>query len=82
MTPPLDPPVIHASALSEYGYCARAWWLQRVEGIPSAHDDALLRGHRVHQRHGRSVGLARLLLVAAIALFLLAVGWIVVGTLP
>lgn len=82
MTPPLDPPVIHASALSEYGYCPRAWWLQRVGGVSSAHDDALLRGRRVHQRHGRSVWLARLLLVAAIALFLLAVGLIVVSILP
>ncbi len=26
--------IIRASELGRYGYCARAWWLQYVQGVP------------------------------------------------
>lgn len=47
--------VIRASEVGQYAYCAQAWWLGRVEGRPSAHQDALRDGARTHRAHGRRV---------------------------
>ena len=50
-----DVPVIRASELGEYVYCARAWWLRRVEGVASRNTAALHSGRQAHDRHGRGV---------------------------
>lgn len=47
--------VIRASELGEYVYCARAWWLRRVQGVQSRNLAAMQRGQAAHGRHGRSV---------------------------
>lgn len=60
-------------------YCARAWWLRRVQGVPSANVEALQAGQQAHARHGRRVAaverqqqVALLLIVAAAVLALAA----------
>jgi hypothetical protein len=48
-------PVIRASEIGQYLYCARAWWLERVVGRPSAHGEEMARGQAEHAGHGRAV---------------------------
>jgi CRISPR/Cas system-associated exonuclease Cas4 (RecB family) len=68
--------VIRASELGEYVYCARAWWLRRVQGVASRNVAALDHGQRAHDRHGRAVAAVQTqrrvaLLLAVLALLLL-----------
>jgi CRISPR/Cas system-associated exonuclease Cas4 (RecB family) len=62
--------VIRASEIGEYVYCARAWWLRRVQGVPSRNVAALHSGQQAHDRHGRAVATyqtqRRLALVSAV----------------
>jgi hypothetical protein len=64
--------VIRASEIGRYVYCAHAWWLGSVQGLPSAHGREMAAGEAAHLRHGRqvraSLGLSRL----AVAILLLA----------
>ncbi len=50
--------VIRASELVQYSYCARAWWLGSVEGVPSTNVRELEAGTAAHERHGRSLQLS------------------------
>jgi 3-mercaptopyruvate sulfurtransferase SseA len=68
--------VIRASELGEYVYCARAWWLRRVQGVASRNVAALNRGQQAHDRHGSAVTAVQTqrrvaLLLAMLALLLL-----------
>lgn len=47
--------VIRASEVGEYVYCARSWWLRRVQGVESHNLAAMQRGQAAHDRHGRAV---------------------------
>ncbi|GAB4567731.1 MAG: hypothetical protein Kow0047_20070 [Anaerolineae bacterium] len=49
---------IRASEVGMYAYCARAWWLQNVKGIPGRNRVALQAGDAVHRAHGRRVNQA------------------------
>ncbi len=67
--------VIRASEVGQYVYCARAWWLQRVQGYQPQDRRALEAGVERHREHGRLVAgyrhlqlLAYLLLVLALLL--------------
>jgi hypothetical protein len=76
MTRPANDDIIRASELGEYVYCARAWWLRRVQGVASRNVAALRSGQQAHDRHGAGVAAfltqRRLaLLLAALALLLL-----------
>ena len=53
MTRPANDDIIRASELGEYVYCARAWWLRRVQGVPSQNVAALHSGQRAHDRLAR-----------------------------
>lgn len=75
---------VRASALGEYVFCARAWWLRREGVQPTRGGEARAAGTRWHESHGRSVARAkRLRVVAAVcmclslalALFLLYRWW-------
>lgn len=55
MEPPPKPPLIRASELAQYGFCHRAWWLDRVRGVPRRQTALLERGRRHHRRHSRLV---------------------------
>ncbi|MEZ4770396.1 MAG: hypothetical protein R2844_18465 [Caldilineales bacterium] len=75
-----DEPVIRASELGEYVYCARSWWLKRAQGVQSRNKAALRSGAAAHDRHGRGVAtvqtqrrLATLLLAAALLVLFAAV---------
>lgn len=76
--------IIRASEVGRYAYCARAWWLGSVQGVPSAHGPEMAAGEAMHRRHGRrvrsSVALTRLALVL-LALAMLAAILAVVGAL-
>ncbi|HEX8149636.1 MAG TPA: hypothetical protein VF591_20830 [Pyrinomonadaceae bacterium] len=58
---------VRASALGEYVFCARAWWLRREGVRPTRGGEARAAGTRWHESHGRTVARAkRLRLVAAV----------------
>jgi len=67
--------VIRASEIAQYLFCAQAWWLGSVRGLPSAHGRRMAVGKLDHRRHGwqvrASASLARLayviLALAAVA---------------
>jgi CRISPR/Cas system-associated exonuclease Cas4 (RecB family) len=50
--------VIRASELGQYAYCARAWWLGSVEGVPSANVREMDAGKSMHEQHGQTVQLS------------------------
>jgi hypothetical protein len=74
-------PVIAASELGQYAYCARSWWLGRVKGYASAHWQEMAEGQAAHQAHGRVVVryhlLRRLAIVLLVSAALLAVASII-----
>ncbi len=72
-----DLPIIRASELGDYEFCARAWWLRRALGWQSRYQGRLVRGEQAHAAHGRAVSASsRLVLIGAaligLALVLLA----------
>jgi hypothetical protein len=46
---------IRASEISNFVYCQRAWWLQRVQGKSPTNMRELQTGRHFHQQHGRLV---------------------------
>ena len=66
----MDDDIIRASEIGQYAYCARAWWLARVKGLPSANAAQMRAGTEQHRTHGRSVERFRRLRRIAIALVL------------
>lgn len=75
--------IIRASEIGQYVYCARAWWLGRVQGLAPANTEELALGRDFHAGHGRVVarslrlrrwalilgGLAALCLITALLLW-------------
>lgn len=76
-----EEPIIRASEVNLYAYCARAWWLGQVLGYQSTNVAAMQQGTVQHRAHGRSVvGYHRLRRVA-VTLLLLAAAALVAGLL-
>lgn len=67
-----DSPIIRASEVSQYTFCARAWWLGQVMGYRSTNVAAMRQGTARHRAHGRSVMGYHLLRRLAMALLVLA----------
>ena len=44
--------VIRASEIGRYVYCARAWWLGSIRGLPSERQREMAAGETTHLRHG------------------------------
>jgi CRISPR/Cas system-associated exonuclease Cas4 (RecB family) len=65
-------PIIRASEVGEYVYCARAWWLRRVAGLEPAGHERRELGTTMHRRHGRAVAGSRTLVAFGVALALMA----------
>ncbi len=65
-------PIIRASEVAEYVYCARAWWLRRVAGLEPTGRPRRDRGVVAHARHGRAVQASGTLLALGGLLLLLA----------
>lgn len=72
-------PIIRASELGEYVYCARAWWLRRVLGWEPEGHARREYGTALHRRHGRALAGSRALLLLAGALLVVALALIVLG---
>ena len=53
-----DDRVIRASELGQYAFCAKAWWLGSVEGVPSANVREMDAGTSAHEHHGLTVQLS------------------------
>lgn len=68
-----DSPIIRASELGEFVYCARAWWLHREQGVESRHVAALRSGRAMHDQHGRAVAAVSTQRRLAFILIILAV---------
>lgn len=51
----MSPPIIRASEVGEYVYCARAWWLRRVAGEEPEGRERRELGTAMHAAHGRAV---------------------------
>ncbi len=66
--------IIRASEIGEYVHCERAWWLGRVQGVENANRAVMEAGTLHHQEHGRRVWHATMMQYAAIALFVIALG--------
>lgn len=61
---------VRASGMSEYTFCARAWWLRREGVKPTLGGERRAEGTRWHESHGRSVERARRLrLIAALCTY-------------
>ncbi|MFL5806691.1 MAG: hypothetical protein ACJ8CR_33805 [Roseiflexaceae bacterium] len=65
-------PIIRASEVGEYVYCAHAWWLRRVAGLEPAGRERRELGTLLHRRHGQAVAGSRLLVTLGAALVLAA----------
>jgi hypothetical protein len=65
--------VIRASEIGQYIYCAQAWWLGSIEGLPSSHQQEMAAGKATHRRHGWGVKTSLWLSRMAYAVLLLAV---------
>ena len=78
-----DDPVIRASEISQYTFCARAWWLGRVKGYRSTNLAAMRQGEERHRDHGRAVASYHRLRLLALALLALAailiVAWLLMS---
>lgn len=67
-------PVLRASEVREYVFCARAWWLRRVIGLePDKRQRTYMEhGTLLHKRHGLIVKLSSFFLLVSIMLLILA----------
>jgi hypothetical protein len=65
--------VIRASEIGQYVYCAHAWWLGSVEGLPSSRQQEMVAGEVAHRHHGRRVSVSFWLNRLAYVVLLLAV---------
>jgi hypothetical protein len=66
---------VSASEIGSYEYCARAYWLERVQRTerPAATGSRLADGTGHHRAHGRRVAWQRHLVRAAVALVVAAI---------
>ena len=65
--------VIRASELGQYAYCAKAWWLASVEGVPSSNVREMDAGTSAHEQHGQTVQLSLWLSRAGLACLALGI---------
>lgn len=74
-------PVISASEVGQYVYCAHAWWLRRVQGLAPANIEELALGQSFHARHGRAVASVMYLRRSVVILAGLALLCLILGVL-
>lgn len=53
----MDRPDIWATEVADYAYCARSWWLKRVQGV-KADSKALQGGMEAHEAAGERIATA------------------------
>ena len=60
--------ILRASEIGQYDFCAKAWWLGSIEGVPPSNVHELQAGTAAHEEHGRQVRRASQLQMAALVL--------------
>ena len=65
--------IIRASEIGQYDFCAKAWWLGSIEGVPPSNIHELQAGTAAHQEHGRQVRRASQMQAAAFIVVALGV---------
>ncbi len=65
--------VIRASEIGQYDFCAKAWWLGSIEGVPPSNVRELQAGTTAHEQHGQQISRAGRLQQAAIGLLIIGV---------
>jgi len=65
--------IIRASEIGQYDFCAKAWWLGAIDGVPAANTAELQAGTHWHAAHSRVVNRARHLQQGAVMLVALGV---------
>lgn len=65
--------VIRASEIGQYDFCAKAWWLGSIEGVPPSNVRELQAGTTAHEQHGQQISRAGQLQRAAIGLLIIGV---------
>jgi hypothetical protein len=68
-----DDRVVRASELGQYSFCAKAWWLGSVEGVPSANVREMDAGTSAHEQHGQAVQISVWLNRVGVACLILGV---------
>jgi hypothetical protein len=75
--------VIRASEVGQYVYCAHAWWLGSVRGLPSSRQREMATGEMIHRRHGwgvrTSLSLNRLAYFVLLMAALVGIIWLLRG---
>jgi len=73
--------VIRASEIGQYVYCAHAWWLGSIQGLPSSRQQEMAAGEAVHVHHGRgvraSLGLGRLAYIVLLLAAVVGIVWMI-----
>lgn len=64
--------------MSQYAYCAKAWWLGAIEGVKPTNVHDLEAGSLMHTQHGRAVAVAGWAQRAAIGLMLIGIALAVI----
>jgi hypothetical protein len=68
-----DDRVVRASELGQYSFCAKAWWLGSVDGVPSANVREMDAGTSAHEQHGQAVQISVWLNRVGVACLILGV---------
>ena len=73
-------PLIRASDIGQYVFCQRAWWLARIQQVPSSNLAEMAAGTATHAQHGQhtkttqrlqQIGVALIVIAALLGLILL-----------
>ncbi len=48
-------PLIRASDIGQYLFCHRAWWLARIQQVPSTNLAEMAAGSAAHAQHGQQM---------------------------
>lgn len=70
--------IIRASEIGEYVHCERAWWLGHVQGVENANRAVMDAGTERHREHGLRVWRATVMRYAAMLMFAVAAGALMV----
>ncbi|QLQ05034.1 MAG: hypothetical protein HZY76_02270 [Anaerolineae bacterium] len=65
-------PLIRASDIGQYLFCHRAWWLARIQQVPSSNLAEMAAGSAAHTRHGRQMKSAQRLQQIGVGLMIVA----------
>ncbi len=76
-------PLIRASDIGQYLFCHRAWWLARIQQVPSTNLAEMAAGSAAHAQHGQEMKSTQRLQQIGVILIVVAalLGLVVLWTL-